>query len=321
VSAAQRLNDPKQAAGWQVAQASALRHIGRQEEAGDLCRATLSANKQLATDVAARAYHVLAGIALDRSDFDTARDHCRQALAQYLSLNDNSSEAARLTREAEAAVVGGDIEGAYGKYRASFAASAGSLRKGGEQPADLARRHFDFGLVEKYDHNLIAALAHFDEALRYADRAGGPGQVAVILGQLAEVHGRLGRFEYALNLVNSSLSLRREMSDTVGVPITLGIRMDIFLEAGDVAGAREALTRVEEAVGESVEPVTVAFLNKRRGLLALLEGREAEGLALVGKALEAFRLLGKKHWVADCEETLARLRARGGKQMLLPLME
>ena len=73
-------------------------------------------------------------------------------------------------------------------------------------------------------------------------------------------------------LADQSLMVREGMSDPVGIQITLGIRMDIILETDDVAGAREALARVEKAVGNSVEPVAVAFLNKRRGLLALLEG-------------------------------------------------
>jgi plasmid stabilization system protein ParE len=317
---ARKVNDAKQTARWQVAQAAALRHLGKQADAEHLCREALAARKHLTEEVAARAYHVLAGIALDRYDFAAGREYCREALAQHLSLAAKGSEASRLASEADVAARGGDAETAYALYRRSFAAAEHGAAQG-EQPAELARRHFDFGLVEKYDHNLAAALAHFDEALRYADRAGGPGQLAVILGQLAEVRGRLGHFDYALALADSSLAVREGMSDPVGVQITLGIRMDIFLEAGDAACAREALARVEEAVGHSLDPVAVAFLNKRRGLLALLEGREEEGVALVEKALEAFRLLGKRHWVADCEETLARLRARGARQMRLPLEE
>ncbi len=191
-------------------------------------------------------------------------------------------------------------------YRESLALA----EQGGEDPGELASRHFDLSLVQKYDGKLEDALGHLKQARTYAERKAKPAQIAVILGQLAEVTSRLGRYDEALGLIEESLALRSALPDPRKALITMGIRVDIHIEMGDTAGAERALQQLEQEAAGIDDPISRAFLMKRTGLVRLLQGREGEGLALLDDACTVFRAQGREHWVADCQETVERLLNR-----------
>jgi tetratricopeptide (TPR) repeat protein len=312
--AAQKLSLPAEVARWQIEQAALLRHMGQVEEATRFCEAAIKRADKHSSPVLARAYHVLGGLAMDRSDYEAAREYCEQALALDRRLQAKAHEAASLARLAELEARAGRSEQARELYRQSFALT----ESGSDEPAALARRHFDYSLVEKYDGNLAAALAHLEQALVYADRAGGATQRSIILSQMAEVRGRLGDYEAALQLMDESLRLRQGVADPRGLQISLGIKFDILLDAGELGRAGETLREINALVTDSLDPTTAAFQNRRHGLMALAEGRTEEGLAMVEKARAAFAAMGKQHWRDDCEKAIERVRARYEPQWALP---
>ncbi len=154
--AAESLSRTREIAYWQIEQGAILRHAGNAEESERLCRTGLEAAEALAdSGLKARAYHVLGSLALAHGDHEAARGYCEAALELDRRLEDRAHEAASLARLAGLEMRQGRADRAEDLYRESLALA----EQGGEDPAELARRHFDLSLVQKYDGKLDDALA------------------------------------------------------------------------------------------------------------------------------------------------------------------
>lgn len=305
--AGEHLGRDRDVAHWRIEQGAILRHMGKAGESERLCREGLEwGESHDDRGLKARAFHVLGSLALARADHDAARTYCEAALDLDRTLENRAHEAASLARLAglemklERTVEAADL------YRQSLALAESER----EQPSELAGRHFDLGVVQKYAGKLEDALAHLEQARGYAAVEARPSQMAVIFGQLAEVKGRLHKHQEALDALDQALALRGALADPRKAQITLGIRVDIYIDMGDVKRAAAALKQLEEEAAGVDDPISQAFLKKRRGLVWLLLGRESEGLALVDEACTVFRAEGRDHWVADCMVTVEQMLDR-----------
>jgi tetratricopeptide (TPR) repeat protein len=313
--AAEELERPRDVAYWRIERAAILRHTGKAEESERLCRLGLAIGETLDDKaLKARAYHVLGSLALARGDHEAARAYGEAALQLDRRLEHRSHQAASLARLAGLEQQQGRSARAEGLYRESLAL----VDESDEDPLELARRHFDLSLVQKYDGKLDDALAHLEQARAYAQRTARPAQMVVILGQLAEVKSRLRRHEEALQTLKECLPLRGALTDPAKALITLGIGVDIYIEMGDAAGAAAAFKQLEVEAQTVQDPISQAFLKKRRGLVLLLQGREAEGLALVDEACKVFRAQGRQHWIDDCQATVERILSRADAGRVTP---
>ncbi len=129
-----------------------------------------------------------------------------------------------------------------------------SLRKVVENSKDDSVKFFvtkDMA-IEQRKSDPMKGIALLEEAQKIAAKSGKKAWEADALLDMGSSYGNLGEFEKALELLNKSLDLRKEISDTAGIAKALNNIGIIYYYKGDYDGAIEQWlksVKIEEQLG------------------------------------------------------------------------
>lgn len=197
---------------------------------------------------------------------------------------------------------------------------------GGEYATALVHAHEAIGLalaIERNDllalalgqgGNLLAELGEYEAALDLFDQRsallGAASEddklqkVAAACSESKAWYGRARELEACADAAGAAAALdcaldraRSTLNFSRGVPLTrtrieaLDMLVDVQIERGDVASAREATARIQDLCGTAVEPGSMLWgiLELTDTRVALAEGKEVEPLLERLKALESIR--------------------------------
>lgn len=178
----------------------------------------------------------------------------------------------------------------------------------------------------------IDRQAHFAErALRVAERAGNPGQIAFVLGNLAHALLVVGEWDRARSHLDRAVRMARESGRSVNLSFPLTMRGLLALQEGDLGMAEEMLeeslrvaTETDNRQGREEAERAMAELYVRTGgatqALALLERQASEEDADVTRFPILARTLLETGDLRRAKEIAARgvARAREEEPLSLP---
>ncbi len=152
-------------------------------------------------------------------------------------------------------------------------------------------------------NDVAAALPYGRAALRFADRLGMPVLAAQAHNDLASVYGVRDFHERAIHHLRSGIEALEKAGEPV-LPALVNNLGNVYMESDRI---EEALACFERAVQDSQElddPFRYAIALANRGRALGVLRRHAESIRSLETALEVFRDLGRKAYVAT---TLAKL--------------
>jgi DNA-binding SARP family transcriptional activator len=206
--------------------------------------------------------------------------------------------ALRLAIEAGSLDLAADIEREAG-YVAFLAADYGAAEVALHRSLTLARRSGDQGRIGRAmtilaacrsdEGALDAAQASIDQALDALDVAGDRRWHAYALSFLARIRLAAGAPAEAVAVARRAVTAAREAGWTALVPFPMTFEGEGLLAAGDGAAAAAVFGKALTMAEEMGDPCWEALSLRGLALVEGSEGRAAEGLAIMARALDSCR--------------------------------
>lgn len=296
-------------ASAQLARASALRTLGRTDEAA---RAADRAN-ELYRDLdhqagMAQASTAAANIAFGRGDLEEAEIRWQDALARYRALGDRGGEAGVLGSLAVALRKRGDFARAEALYREA----GDTFRDTGNQAA-IANNLNNLASLFATQERLAQAEGLLQDSYELWQKIGNQSGQAYALANLAGVRRRAGKLRDSLDAGQRALALRREIDHPQAELASLSGLAAVHLDRGDLPAARDNLEAAMRLAERLDLPDALASLLYRRGEAARLAGDLGDARTRHEEALTLRRGLDDPLVISESRLALARVALEEGQ--------
>ncbi|HEY7487247.1 MAG TPA: AAA family ATPase [Streptosporangiaceae bacterium] len=143
------------------------------------------------------------------------------------------------------------------------------------------------------------ALAHFEAALRYADRFAPPGRAGIVDDYAWELYNA-HRFTEAVRAGRAAVALRERLDDPVALGESLVRLSRHIYMTGRTDEAVAAAERAVHVIEPAGSPGAMAYATTCRGALLALADRPAEAVPVLHRARRAAEAAGRGDLVALC---------------------
>ncbi|MFO0948618.1 MAG: hypothetical protein U1D30_22290, partial [Planctomycetota bacterium] len=158
-------------------------------------------------------------------------------------------------------------------------------------------------------------LEHYPEALHsaYGEVLKDPRRHFLQLATVARLHGELGRYDEANNLLHHEELLCRQDGAWARLSINLGYQATLAELQGDPRAAESILRKQVETCTRVGDLTGFTSCLRRRGILLAALGEFSDSLAVLGKLLQLANDLGDREHLAAALDVQAQVLASAGK--------
>ena len=172
------------------------------------------------------------------ADYETAREHQRQALALYQAADDRKGVANAITGIAEA-----DMRQGLNDQAEQAFLEAQSIREGLGLTVDVGYSYMNLGVIQTNRNNWEAARDLFKQCLDVMEQVGSERDIARALNNYANVLDVLGSKDEARTLHQRALEIRERVHDLHGICYSLGNLGWLEFDLENYAAARPLMEK------------------------------------------------------------------------------
>ena len=293
----------------EILRSSALRNLGRQDEAVQAAHRALTVYSTLDHEAGqAHALVSLANAEYERGAFEMAQEHWSAARDRYREIGD---------RGGDAAVIGSLAmvlrkQGAFARAEALYEEAAETFREIGNRAA-IANNLNNLATLFAAQEKLTRARELFEESRAMWLAIGNKSGEGYALANISGVLRRAGALDESLALGQRGLELRREIGHPVGEMSSLAGLAAIHLDRGDLAQARRDLNEAEKLAEELEARNAQAQIDYLFGELARAEGNFEDARERHERALAIRQEMDEPMLATESRLALARLALEEGQ--------
>jgi predicted ATPase/class 3 adenylate cyclase len=203
----------------------------------------------------------------------------------------------------------GDYETARARYGRSI-----EIREQLDDRKSLGSLYSNLAIVDEYGGDYGAARQHNERALAYRTESGDRWGIGVSLSNLGMIDLHERRLAEARDHLEEAIRLQREVGDTWMLAIARNNLGNATRDLGDAATARIEYIAALRTYRDVDDRWAMAFLLEDIGLLAILNERAVDGIALLGAAETIREEIGSPR--GDALEDELRLACEPARQAL-----